>query len=422
MQWNTSLSTLRAVLAMLYRTPQDARRITDDVGLNPSFITFDNKASNNWHNILVEAVKQNRLDGMIQVVRHEYGENAQLAQAYQAYLDTITQISPASPSGRSSTHAPQATPGAMQPIKILFLAANPRDIEPLKLDEEVRAIDQALRQSQFRDRFDMKQHWAVRYSDLQAVMLRHQPDIVHFSGHGSAAGEIVLQDDSGANHPVSVRALSALFSILKDNIRCVVLNACYSEQQAQAIAQHIEVVIGMSQNMSDQASIGFASAFYQALGYGRSVQTAFDLGRIQLDLANLDAQDTPKLLAPNSNPTQIVFATETQAQHPGSGPGSGKYHINIGTAQGVAIGDHAQVTQTFGGEQASHSASSPSDTDTVTEQRTALQRLLAQHQSNLRLLQSKKAVYAAGEEPLSLLNQIDHEGREISRIQAQLQR
>lgn len=34
-------------------------------------------------------------------------------------------------------------------IKILFLSANPFDTEPLRLDEEMRAIDLALRQAKF---------------------------------------------------------------------------------------------------------------------------------------------------------------------------------------------------------------------------------------------------------------------------------
>ncbi len=181
-------------------------------------------------------------------------------------------------------------------IKILFLAANPSDTTRLRLDKESRAIDRALRQSEFRDKFNIEQHWAVSVTDLQELLLRHKPDIVHFSGHGSSASEIILEDNYGNSNPVSVRALSQLFSILKDHIRCVVLNACYSEPQAQAIAQHIESVVGMSKAITDQAAISFATAFYQALGYGRDVKTAFNLGCVQIDLENLDEQDTPKLL------------------------------------------------------------------------------------------------------------------------------
>lgn len=192
-------------------------------------------------------------------------------------------------------------------IKILFLAANPSDATRLGLDEESRAIDRALRQSEFRDMFDVKQHWAVRVGDIQGLLLRHKPDIVHFSGHGSKSGEIILEDNSGNRRPVLVRTLSQLFSVLKDNIRCVVLNACYSEPQARAIAQHIDCVIGMSESVGDSAAISFSTAFYQALGYGRDVKTAFDLSCVQIDLENLDEQDVPKLLTVISNPEGIVF-------------------------------------------------------------------------------------------------------------------
>jgi hypothetical protein len=181
-------------------------------------------------------------------------------------------------------------------VKILFLAANPLDSTRLRLDKEIREIDEKLRQSELRDLFEISSHWAVRVRDLQGLILRYKPNIVHFSGHGSASSEIVLEDNFGNSHPVSVRSLSQLFSVLKDDIQCVVLNACYSEKQAQAIAEHIDYVIGMSKAITDSAAISFALAFYQALGFGQDVRTAFKLGCIQVDLENLHEQDTPKLI------------------------------------------------------------------------------------------------------------------------------
>ena len=193
-------------------------------------------------------------------------------------------------------------------VKILFLAANPKGTEPLRLDQEVREIDEALLQkAEFRDKFELKQQWAVRVSDLQAHLLRFQPDIVHFSGHGSSEGKIVLEDNNGNIRTVSEDALSQLFSLLKDNIRCVVLNACYSASQAQAISEHIDCVIGMSKAIGDTAAISFAKSFYQALGFGRSIDTAFKLGVSQIDLEGLNEQDTPKLLSPNIDPQKMVF-------------------------------------------------------------------------------------------------------------------
>jgi hypothetical protein len=54
-------------------------------------------------------------------------------------------------------------------------------------------------------------------------------------------------------------------------------------------------------------------------------------------------------------------------------------------------------------------------------QREMLQQELVQHEHNLRRLRAQKAIYAAGEEPLHLLNQIDHEVAEIQRLEAELQ-
>ncbi|MDZ7343962.1 MAG: SIR2 family protein [candidate division KSB1 bacterium] len=194
-----------------------------------------------------------------------------------------------------------------RPIKILFLAANPKGTEPLRLGEEVREIDTALLKAKFRDKFEIDQQHAVRVGDLQEHLLRYQPDIVNFSGHGSEESEIILEDNTGESKPVSARALSNLFALLKDNIRCVVLNACYSAGQAQAIAEHIDCVVGMSKAIGDDSAIRFAAAFYQALGFGRDVKTAFDLGCNQIDLEGLDEQTTPKLLALHSKPEEIVF-------------------------------------------------------------------------------------------------------------------
>src|SRR5690242_7172301 len=107
-------------------------------------------------------------------------------------------------------------------VRLLVLAANPHDTSHLQLDEEMRAIDQALRQAQFRDHYDLLSHWAVRIEDLQELLLRHQPDIVHFSGHATTDSAIILQRADGSGAPVPPEALSNLFELLKDNIRCVV--------------------------------------------------------------------------------------------------------------------------------------------------------------------------------------------------------
>ena len=198
-----------------------------------------------------------------------------------------------------------AQPIAAKQIKILFLAANPSATAKLRIDEEARAIDQALRLAEYRN-FDIISHWALRIEDLQQLLLRHQPDIVHFSGHG-AVGEIILQDASGQSIAVGATTLRNLFQVLKDNIRCVVLNACYSTPQAAAIAEVIDAVVGMSDAISDDAARQFSAAFYSALGYGRTVAEAFQLGCGLIDLRNLDEAQVPVLLPGPTDPVTIRF-------------------------------------------------------------------------------------------------------------------
>lgn len=190
---------------------------------------------------------------------------------------------------------------------ILFLGVNPSDSTRLRLDEEVRLIDKALRRAELRDKFEIVQHWAVRTLDLQEFLLRYKPDIIHFSGHGSESRGIYLEDNLGKSHLVSDQALNNLFSTLNDNVKCVVLNACYSEQQARTIAQNIDCVIGMSKTIRDSSAINFTAAFYQALAYGRDIKTAFDLGCVQIELENLGEQEIPQLISIKSDPSQITL-------------------------------------------------------------------------------------------------------------------
>lgn len=193
-------------------------------------------------------------------------------------------------------------------VKVLILAANPVDTPALRLGEEMRAIDAALQAGTQRDAFDLEQAHALQVGDLQSLLQRHRPHIVHFSGHGAPTGEIILQDEAGRACVVPPGALADLFALLKDNIRCVVLNACFSRQQAAAIAQHIDCVVGMSAEIGDAPARAFAASFYEALAYGRNVKTAFELGCNRIDLSGLPDDDVPQLLAPKGDPALVTFA------------------------------------------------------------------------------------------------------------------
>ena len=181
------------------------------------------------------------------------------------------------------------------PVKrVLILAANPKNSTPLRLDQEVREIGEALRGAKNREQFELKQEWAVRPKDMRRAMLEFEPHIVHFSGHGAGEDGLALENEAGEAKLVSAAALAAMFE-LAEQVECVLLNACYSEVQGNAIAQHIPYVIGMNQAVGDQAALEFAVGFYDALGAGRSFERAFKEGCISIQMAGIAEHLTPVL-------------------------------------------------------------------------------------------------------------------------------
>ena len=191
-------------------------------------------------------------------------------------------------------------------LKILFLGANPDDSTRLRLDQEVRAIDRALRLSEHGHRVDLEQQWAVQVGDLQDCLHRHRPVVIHFSGHGSVES-LHFENASGRAHPVPGSRLEKLFGMFREHVRCVVLNCCHSAEQASAIARVVDCVVGMATSVGDQAAIHFAVGFYRGLTSGRSVQAAFDHGCLEVELFEPAQGDVPKLTCPRMDPARIVL-------------------------------------------------------------------------------------------------------------------
>ncbi len=218
-------------------------------------------------------------------------------------------------SGTTSTASPScATRTADKPTvrTILVLAANPKDSNRLRLDEQVKRIEQGLERSKNRDQFKLVTKWAVTDDDLRRAMLDNEPEIVHFAGHGSAAskdgserdliplgtddeGGLAFEDESGRAHLIPGNALARLFTLCANHVKCVVLNACYSEVQADAISEHIDYVVVMRKAIGDEAAIKFAVGFYDALGAGRDFETAFKFGQSAIDLKGIPEYLTPVL-------------------------------------------------------------------------------------------------------------------------------
>ncbi|MFB2892047.1 CHAT domain-containing protein [Aerosakkonemataceae cyanobacterium BLCC-F50] len=200
---------------------------------------------------------------------------------------------------------------------ILILTANPQGTSQLRLDQEVRDIEQGLERAKQRDRFVVKSILAVRPRDIQRAMLDLNPSIVHFSGHGTGDEGLVFEDETGSAKLVDGEALAGLFELFAEQVECVVLNGCFSEVQAEAIRQHINYVIGMKKAIGDRAAIEFAVAFYDALGAGRTVEFAHKLGCAAIRLAGIPEQLTPILKKkPNIGETVVMNLPQEQLSIP----------------------------------------------------------------------------------------------------------
>jgi hypothetical protein len=166
--------------------------------------------------------------------------------------------------------------GTATQVNILILSANPKGTDKLRLDEELREIENGLiERSKLRDKFKLIIKTAVRRRDFQRAMLDTNPQIVHFSGHGGGKQGIALEDETGHVQLLNTEALAALFDMYRDEVTCVVMNACYSEEQAKIISQYIPYVIGMGAEIGDKVAIDFAVAFYDAIGSGRDIEFAY---------------------------------------------------------------------------------------------------------------------------------------------------
>ena len=62
-------------------------------------------------------------------------------------------------------------------------------------------------------------------------------------------------------------------------VRCVVFGACHSDQAALALSASVDAVIGTKDEIVDAAALAFVKEFYGALGGGRSVANAVELGQ-----------------------------------------------------------------------------------------------------------------------------------------------
>ncbi|MBP6828695.1 MAG: CHAT domain-containing protein [Saprospiraceae bacterium] len=182
-------------------------------------------------------------------------------------------VRPAPTTSSTNTGAPESIFSPEGKTKILFVAANPDDAARLQTDREHRLLTAQLERGRERDRFEfLPPQLAVTITELIRAM-NGKPNIVHFSGHGGTQGIYITTEDNQAQL-MPLAALQRLFKPLAGTVRAVVLNACYSAEQAKVISQYGMYVVGNNLPISDPAAISFSEGFYNGLGEGKDFEAA----------------------------------------------------------------------------------------------------------------------------------------------------
>jgi hypothetical protein len=175
----------------------------------------------------------------------------------------------------------------IEKIRILFLSANPSSTSWISVDEEARQISERIQEGPYRNNFELHKHTAIRPDDLQKLLLRYRPHIVHFSGHGHKTRRIILGGSSGRGEAIDGKGLAQVFALYKRYLRLVVLNSCFTDTMARSITEAIDYSVGTGKAIGDRAGVAFAGAFYRALGFGTSVKDAFASAKAELGLTRM---------------------------------------------------------------------------------------------------------------------------------------
>jgi hypothetical protein len=220
-------------------------------------------------------------------------------------------------------------------VNILFFEANPyRDLD---LNKEISEIENKLERATYRSDIKVELCLDAQVEDLINKISTKKPTVVHFSGHGQgtarekegethryllveggegAEGQLIFIGEDRTPRPLTQAMLVRTFKG-RPGIRVVVLNACYTRAQAEAIGNHIDCVVGTTRAIKDEVAIVFSAQFYRSLGNGESVQRAYDdacavslkpgVGESELPiLMNREGVDASKvfLIDPRSVPRQ----------------------------------------------------------------------------------------------------------------------
>lgn len=195
-------------------------------------------------------------------------------------------------------------------LNVLYSTANPDTASPLRVDAEMRQVQEEVRGSRLRDNITLHYRPAANLKSVQDGLNDLSPGVVHFSGHGSSSG--IAVDHAKVKPPskkmMSYGLLAKAIKAVDNPPQVVVLNACQSVGAKSAFLPPARALVVMGDSISDLAATAFAAQFYAAIASGQSLQAAFDQGVVAVAAVSLTEEKTPRIfVAKGVNPKKLFL-------------------------------------------------------------------------------------------------------------------
>jgi CHAT domain-containing protein len=224
------------------------------------------------------------------------------------------------------------------PLRILMLAASPKDTSKLALEQEHVLLRNRMRQNLEAANCELLFEYAVRPLDLQLALKNNKSHVIHFAGHGNREG-IWLEDDEGNSLPLSKEVLAILLDAGRPELRLVVLNACSSTQQLDKLREVVDFIIGTRAPVLDEVALCFTAHFYENVAAGNGVRDAFLKAQGKL------ADGGARQLAENYE----LLIREGADENKSLIPPASKYVINAKVEDEVTANEILMANQEFDG-------------------------------------------------------------------------
>lgn len=191
---------------------------------------------------------------------------------------------------------PPPGPGDRPRATLLFLAAGEVPAYD-KLDSysELEEILGRLSHVGARVVIDVIPFLGVHPGAFLDAIVEFQPAVVHFSGHATPDGEVVMKDRYDVEVRLAPRDLEAILRAVNPPrraappVRVVCLNACYSGQATGALKKHVEAVVGSTGPVADGAAGCFAGGFYHALSCGLDAAGAIGIAELHYQIRRYES-------------------------------------------------------------------------------------------------------------------------------------